>query len=151
MKPTHLASLVGVLLACAALAPAAAHHSFAAVFDGNKTVTLDGTIKEFKFVNPHALATIDVTDDKGTVQQWTVEFDGRLNLTNFGWTDATIRPGEHVKISGNPERTGAPRIFFSKLVRADGTEVVRGGDRLNAIEEDRRLRAAQRAASTPAK
>lgn len=149
MKPMHLVLLAGVLLAGAALVPAAAHHSFAAVFDGSKTVTLDGTIKEFKFVNPHALATIDVADDKGAVQQWTVEFDGRLNLTNFGWTEATIRPGEHVKMSGNPERTGVPRMFFSKLVRADGTELVRGGDRLNAIEEDRRLRAAQRA--TPAK
>jgi hypothetical protein len=151
MKLKRLVSIVGAVLSAAALAPAVAHHSFAAVFDGSKTVTLDGTIKEFKFVNPHALATIDVTDDKGAVQQWTVEFDGRLNLTNFGWTDATIRAGEHVKISGNPERTGGPRIFFSKIVRADGTELVRGGDRLNAIEEDRRLRAAQRAAPTPAK
>jgi hypothetical protein len=143
--------LVAAALGVVTLAPAVAHHSFAAQFDGSKSVTLDGTIKEFKFVNPHALATIDVANDKGVVQQWTVEFDGRLNLTNFGWTDATIKPGEHVKISGNPERTGAPRIFFSKIVRADGTELVRGGDRLNAIEEDRRLRAAQRAASTPAK
>jgi len=143
--------LVASALGVATLAPAFAHHSFAAQFDGSKSVTLDGTVKEFRFVNPHALAAIDVTDDKGAVQQWTVEFDGRLNLTNHGWTDATIRPGEHVKISGNPERTGATRIFFSKLVRADGTEVVRGADRLNAIEEDRRLRAAQRAATAPAK
>lgn len=151
MKPKHLVSFAGAVIAAVALVPAVAHHSFAAVFDGSKTVTLDGTVKEFRFVNPHALATIDVADDKGVVQPWIVEFDGRLNLTNFGWTDATIRPGEHLKISGNPERTGAPRIFFSKLVRANGTEVVRGGDRLNEIEEDRRLRALQRAASAPAK
>ena len=143
--------LVVAALGVATWAPAFAHHSFAAQFDGSKTVTLDGTVKEFRFVNPHALAAIDVTDDKGAAQQWTVEFDGRLNLTNFGWTEATIRPGEHVKISGNPERTGAPRIFFSKLVRADGSEIVRGGDRLKEIEEDRRLRAAQRAATAPAK
>jgi len=151
VKPKHLVSFAGAVIAAVALVPAVAHHSFAAVFDGSKTVTLDGTVKEFRFVNPHALATIDVADDKGVVQPWIVEFDGRLNLTNFGWTDATIRPGEHLKISGNPERTGAPRIFFSKLVRANGTEVVRGGDRLNEIEEDRRLRALQRAASAPAK
>jgi len=146
MKPRAL-GLIGMVLGVAMLAPAFAHHSFAAQFDGNNTVMLDGTVKELRFVNPHALAQIDVADDKGTVRQWTVEFDGRLNLTNFGWTEATIRPGEHVKISGNPERTGAPRIFFTKLVRADGTELVRGGDRLNAIEEDRRLRAAQRTAA----
>ena len=142
--------LIATALGVAALAPAFAHHSFAAQYDGNNTITLDGTIQEFRFVNPHALAKIDVADDKGAVQQWTVEFDGRLNLTNVGWTEATIKPGERVKISGNPERTGVPRIFFTKLVRADGTELVRGGDRLNAIEEDRRLRAAQRA-TAPAK
>jgi len=146
MKPSAI-GLIGMALGVAALTPALAHHSFAAQFDGNNTVTLDGTVKEFRFVNPHALAQIDVADDKGTVRQWTVEFDGRLNLTNFGWTEATIKPGEHGKISGNPERTGAPRIFFTKLVRADGTELVRGADRLNAIEEDRRLRAAQRSAA----
>lgn len=149
MKLSALA-LLATAVGLATLAPAFAHHSFAAQYDGSRTVTLEGTIKEFKFVNPHALAAIDVTDDKGVVQQWTVEFDGRLNLTNFGWTEATIRPGEQVKISGNPERTGVPRIFFSKLVRTDGTQVVRGGDRLKDIEEDRRLRAAQRAASVPA-
>ena len=149
MKPGAL-GLIATALGVATLAPAFAHHSFAAQFDGNSTVTLEGTVKDFRFVNPHALAKIDVADDKGSVQEWTVEFDGRLNLTNFGWTEGTIKPGEHVKISGNPERTGAQRIFFTKLVRADGTELVRGGDRLNAIEEDRRLRAAQRAA-VPAK
>jgi len=151
MKPKSLVSFAVAVLTVVALAPAIAHHSFAAVYDGSKSVALEGTIRDFKFVNPHALATIDVTDDKGVVQQWTVEFDGRLNLTNFGWTDATIRPGEHVKIFGNPERTGAARIFFSKVVRPDGTELVRGGDRLNEIEEDRRLRALQRATQTPAK
>jgi hypothetical protein len=147
MKPIPL-GLITTALGVAAMAPAFAHHSFAAQFDGNNTVTLDGTVKEFRFVNPHALAKIDVADDKGGVQEWTVEFDGRLNLTNFGWTEATIKAGERVKISGNPERTGVPRIFFTKLVRADGTELLRGGDRLNAIEEDRRLRAAQRAGAS---
>jgi hypothetical protein len=143
----RLGTLALAATALAALTPAFAHHSFAAQYDGNNTVTLDGTVTEFRFVNPHALAKIDVADDKGAVQQWTVEFDGRLNLTNVGWTEATIKPGERVKISGNPERTGAQRIFFTKLVRADGTELVRGGDRLNAIEEDRRARAAQRTAA----
>jgi hypothetical protein len=146
MKPGAL-GLITTALGVAALAPAFAHHSFAAQYDGNNTVTLDGIVKEFRFVNPHALAKIDVADDKGAVQQWTVEFDGRLNLTNLGWSDSTIKPGEHLKISGNQERTGEPRIFFTKLVRADGTELVRGGVRLNAIEEDRRARAAQRAAA----
>ena len=78
MKPSAL-GLIATAVGVAALAPAFAHHSFAAQFDGNNTVTLDGTVKEFRFVNPHALAKIDVADDKGTVQEWTVEFDGRIS------------------------------------------------------------------------
>jgi len=141
----HVRSFVAVALSAGALAPAEAHHSFAAVYDGSKTVTLEGIVTEFRFVNPHALATIDVSDDKGAKQQWTVEFPGRLNLTNAGWNENTIAPGEHVRISGSPERTGGPRIYFSKLVHADGRELVRPAlDRNNTIDEERRQRALQR-------
>jgi hypothetical protein len=152
MKPKRLAPSVAALLIVGPLTTTNAHHSFAAVYDGSRTVTLDGTITEFHFVNPHALATVEVADAKGAVQRWTVEFDGRLNLTNAGWRETTIQTGTRVKISGSPERNGGQRIFFSKLVRADGTELLRPAiDRVSAIEEERRQRAAQRAASGDAK
>ena len=74
-----------------------------------------------------------------------MEFAGRLNLSNVGWTADSIKSGERVTVTGNPSRTGSQRLFFRKLVRADGTELLPGdAQRLNSVEEERRQRALQR-------
>lgn len=121
-----------------------AHHSFAPVYDGSRTVTVAGTVTSFRLVNPHAMLTMDVTDSAGNVVKWSIEFAGRLNLTVSGWTDDTISPGERVTLTGNPTHTGSPRLFFVQLVRADGTELRSGDERLKAIEEERRQRTRER-------
>jgi hypothetical protein len=120
------------------------HHSFSAVYDGTKQTTVTGVVTQFRFVNPHAMMSLNGTDSSGKVSKWVVEFDGRLNLSNFGWTENSIKSGEHVTVTGNPSHTDPNRLFFQKLVRPDGSELVRGAQRLNAIEEDRRQRARQR-------
>jgi len=85
---------------------------------------------------------MDVTDEAGKVAKWTVEFAGRLNLSEVGWTADAIKTGERVTVTGNPTHTGSQRMFFRRLVRADGTELLPAGpQRLNAIEEERRQRA----------
>ena len=74
-----------------------------------------------------------------------MEFAGRLNLTEGGWTERTIVPGQRVSVTGNPTHVPAPRIAFVRLVRADGTELLApGAERQNAIDEQRRLRARER-------
>jgi len=121
-----------------------AHHSFAAVFDGRRTVDVEGVVREFKLVNPHAELTLEITSATGSKELRTVEFDGLLNLTVGGWTPDTIKTGEHVTIHGNPARSDDGRIWFLSLKRADGTELVRPVNaRLNAIDEQRRQRAEQ--------
>ena len=129
------------------VAPVAfAHHSFSAVFDGTRTVDVEGVVREFRFVNPHSELTLEVTNAAGSKELTTVEFDGALNLTNGHWTPDSIKPGEHVTIHGNPARSGDGRIWFLSLKRPDGTELIRPGDaRLDAIDEQRRQRAQQRA------
>jgi uncharacterized protein DUF6152 len=124
--------------------PTFPHHSFSAVYDGTKQTTVTGVVSQFRFVNPHAMMSLNATDASGKVTKWVIEFDGRLNLSNFGWTENSIKSGEHVTVTGNPSHTEPNRIFFLKLVRSDGSELVRGAQRLNAIEEDRRQRARQR-------
>src|SRR4030095_1962270 len=121
------------------------HHSFAAVYDGTKQVTVSGVVTEFRFVNPHAMAYMEVKNSSGKKAKWVVEFDGRLNLSNFGWTEHTIKQGEQVSVTGNPSHTEENRIFFIKLVRSDGTELLRGAiQRLSGVDEERRQRALQR-------
>ena len=65
---------------------AGAHHSFSAVYDGKRSVTVTGVVTQFRFVNPHALMTLEVTDNAGKTVTWVVEFAGRLNLSEIGWS-----------------------------------------------------------------
>jgi hypothetical protein len=131
-----------VVLAATKVSP---HHAFSPVYDEKRTITVAGVVTEFRFVNPHALMFMDVTEDTGRVVQWVVEFAGRLNLSEFGWTADSLKPGERVTVTGNPTHTGSPRIFFRRIVRADGTELLPGNaQRLETIEEQRRRRARER-------
>ena len=117
---------------------AAAHHSFAPVYDGNREITVIGVVTQFKFVNPHATMLMDVTDESGKVVKWTVEFAGSLNLSEVGWTADSIKAKERVTVTGNPTHTGSHGMFFRKLVRADGTELLNSGlQRTKDIEEER--------------
>jgi len=140
----HLSMVLSLLIL--AVAGASAHHAFSPVYDGKRTITVDGVVTQFRFVNPHAMMLIEVKDKTGKVETWNVEFAGRLNLEEAGWNAQTIKPGEHVKVTGNPAWQSAQRMAFVKLVRADGTQLEPGrAQRLSAIEEERRQRAQQRA------
>jgi hypothetical protein len=132
--------MIAVLLVSARIA--GAHHSFAAVYDDKRTVSVTGVVTEFRFVNPHALMAVNVTDDAGKVVKWTVEFAGRLNLSEVGWTADSVKSGERVTVTGNPAHSIPARISFLRLVRADGTVLLPAGpQRTDAIEEERRERA----------
>jgi len=144
MRPLRAFLLVLPLLALSAVA-ATAHHAFSPVYDGKRTITVDGVVTQFRFVNPHAMMLMEVKDKTGKVVVWNVEFAGRLNLEEAGWNAQTIKPGEHVKVTGNPAWKSSQRMAFMKLQRADGTALEPGrAQRLTAIEEERRQRAQQR-------
>ena len=64
MKSTLLMGFAAALLA---VAPALAHHSFGAEYDGNKPVTLTGVVTEVQWTNPHFYFFIDVKDSNGQV------------------------------------------------------------------------------------
>src|SRR4051812_22606085 len=123
-----------------------AHHSFSAVYDDKRTVSVTGVVTQFRFVNPHALMVMDVTDDSGKVARWTVEFAGRLNLSEVGWTADSIKNGERVVVTGNPAHSIPARLSFQRLVRPGGAVLLPAGpQRADAIEAERRERARLRA------
>ncbi len=89
-----------------AVLPAAAHHSFA-MFDNAKTTTLDGTVKEFEWVNPHSWIHIVVINAQGKPEEWAFEMGSPGQLTTQGWKKDTVKVGDKVSISFHPMKDGS--------------------------------------------
>lgn len=107
------------LVAGAALAaPALAHHSFA-MFDQTKLMTLDGTVHEFQWTNPHAFIELDVTT-RGRATRWAIELNSPNNLTRQGWRRTSLKAGDRVSLRIAPLRNGNPGGLFLDLRKADG-------------------------------
>ena len=96
-------------LICALLGtslPASAHHSFA-MFDFTKVVTINGTVKEFQWTNPHVIVWVNVEGkDPKTPDVWTLEMTSPGNLTRTGWNRKALNPGDKVVVELNPLRNG---------------------------------------------
>ena len=112
--------LIGSALAMGLVMPAFAHHSPAA-FETNKTVTLVGTVKDFRWQNPHSWIEIVVPNEKGQDVLWAVELTSPTYLVRSGWKSTTLKPGDKVTVVGRPLKSGeAGSAIFSSVTLADG-------------------------------
>jgi len=125
MKLNALA-LAGMAAMAVYAIPAAAHHSFA-MFDASKTVTLEGSIKEFQWTNPHAWIMLNVANPQGQADQWAIELNGPSGLVRDGWKPKTLTPGMNVSVTIHPLRDGTNGGQFLTVKLPDGTQMGRGG------------------------
>jgi hypothetical protein len=87
--------------------PAAAHHSFAAVYRADQTMQIEGQVVQFLFRNPHSVLHVLVPEESGVSTRWAVEWQGATQLGARGMTAQTLRPGDRVIVTGNPGRVEA--------------------------------------------
>ena len=80
-------------------APVQAHHSFAATYFVDREITIDGTLTQFMFRNPHSFVKVMAKDDKGQSQVWSVEWGGGAQLTQEHVTRDTLKNGDHVIVT----------------------------------------------------
>lgn len=107
-----------VVVVSAAVGRADAHHSFAATYLEDKTHTIEGDLVQFLFRNPHSFVHLTAPDETKQAQRWTVEWGGGGQLGQAGVTRETLKPGDHVIITGNPGRNPADhRLRMMKIVR----------------------------------
>ena len=112
-------------------ASAHAHHSNDYHFDRNVGVTVSGTVKLFRFINPHARLLIDVAGDDGSVVTWDCEMAGSNGLMRRGWTRDVFQPGDEIAIRGFAARRHATECYFDVAEFADG-RVIALGDTLDS-------------------
>ena len=99
-------------------APTLAHHGFAAYT--NETRTVQATITNFRFVNPHVQLYFDVENETGEVEHWQAELTAPNKLSRGGWTKSTLKPGDEVQITGQVARNGGRSIRIRELRKAGG-------------------------------
>jgi hypothetical protein len=103
----------------AAAVVASAHHSSAGI-DRTKSVTLNGTVKEFRWANPHCWIDLDAPNDKGAMATWSIEMTSPTFLLRAGWKSSTIKAGDKVSVTVQPMRDGTPGGLFVSITLPDG-------------------------------
>lgn len=120
IRRSWAAGLVACLLAGASSLPVQAHHSFPATYLVDSVITIQGTVTQFLYRNPHSFVHIVAPDKDGNAVEWAVEWGGSDSLA--GITHTTLTPGDRVVITGNPARdTKSHRMRMRAIQRpSDG-------------------------------
>ena len=116
MKPTVLLMAAAALVAAS---PAWSHHSHA-MFDHSKAVTLEGTVTEFVFRNPHVFLYMDVKSENGETQNYWIEMSNIPNMIRRGIGQGTFKAGDKVSVNLYPLKDGRPGGSYVTITGADG-------------------------------
>ena len=126
MKST-LAVLVAFVASLAFDPPAVAHHSFAAEFDANQPVTVNGAVSRMDWVNPHSWIYVDVKEADGKVVTWRFEMGPPNALLRMGWRKDSIPPGTKSKSRATAPSPVKPVANAKTVTLPDGRELFSGG------------------------
>lgn len=85
---------------------ATGHHSLA-MYDRGHPIELVGIVREFKFISPHTLIVLEVPGEGAQPVIWTLEGDSPNSLDWDGWSSQSLKPGDEVRLSVEPLRSGA--------------------------------------------
>jgi hypothetical protein len=113
---------LGVLLTAI---PLLAHHGGTSLYDISKQITVDATVTEFVWTNPHVEIGLDAKDDKGNVKHWLLEASSPPVMVSRGWNRKSLQVGDPIKVTFNPAQRGAAVGRLIKLVKANGEELGR--------------------------
>ena len=103
--------------------PLMAHHSFAAEFDSQKVVTMDGIVTKIDWTNPHVWFYMDVKDASGKVTNWGFEMGPPHLLQGSGWTRTTMKLGDQIHVVGSSAKNGSNRANARTVTTPDGKKM----------------------------
>ena len=122
MKYKSFAVLAWALELLLVSPPSLAHHG-ASEYDMTKVISLQATITDFQFVNPHTLVNFNVKDSAGKIAEWQGELPSPNLLVRRGWNKSVLKTGDQVIIIGNPAKNGEKGMQIKRLIFPDGHEL----------------------------
>jgi hypothetical protein len=125
MRVSSLGVVVGAALAAVAV-PSLAHHSFAAEFDINRPIQLDGVVTKMQFSNPHSWLHIEVTTEAGEKQAWMVEGGAPNALMRNGWNRNSVPAGIKVHVEGFQAKDRSFRASGREITLPNGDSLFMG-------------------------
>ena len=128
--------VLGVVLALnVTTAPAPAHHAFAAEFDAEKPILLEGKVTKMEWINPHAWIHIDVEKEDGTVESWMIEGGTPNTLFRRGFTKDSLLPGTIIIVNGFQSKDGSLKGNGRDLTFPDGRKLFLGSSGTGAPKD----------------
>ena len=122
---TKLTLVVAAVCLVLAAVPVRAHHAFAAEFDQNKPIKVQGSVTKWELTNPHSWIYIDVKDADKTVT-WMIEGASPNNLYRLGLTKESLPIGSVITVEGYQAKDGSTRAVGRDIVFANGKKFVLG-------------------------
>ena len=119
MKTWIVTAAVFAAILCCTI-PALSHHSNSS-YEVEKVVTLSGTVKMWKWSNPHTWLTLTVTNEKGETVEWELEGRAPGVLGRTGWDRDILKAGEKVTVHMSPAKDGSKVGIIARVTKADGT------------------------------
>jgi len=102
--------------------PAIAHHGFDTEYDANKKLKLTGTVTKVEWLNPHMRVYIDVTDDKGAVNNWNLELTSPNTVRRQGWGPKDLLAGDKVIFEAYAGKVIYTRGALARISKAETPE-----------------------------
>jgi len=96
------------------------HHSSSGI-DRNGSVTVSGTVKEFRWGNPHSWIELEVVNAEGETELWNFEMNPPLYLIRDGFTRFILKPGDKIDVTARPFFDGRPGGIYMSVTLPDGT------------------------------
>jgi hypothetical protein len=121
MRTKNFSLLTAGLTTLLVVSATLAHHGRASY--SNEEITLQATVTEFRFVNPHVQIYFNITSEGGEIEHWQGELTAPNKMARGGWTKSTLNSGDEIKISGRAARNHGRSVLINEIIMPDGESI----------------------------